>query len=433
MSRTVLDDEEMSMPRSTARSGTSSVRSTSRGGRRPTSAPNRRKQGATSRPSSVKPGATGRLSRLQDINHPGVRPGIPDSLKPKRKTGPPSGKFFTDPENMYAEIQKLKKQVHSLSEERVMLKTRVIRFDYELARKEKEIEDLLKQKSLVDQNGQYAQMRSENNLIKSLKRRVRSLESAVAEKEDDISRLKADARYTRVQELELELKTYYNESRRLQKLLDSQSRDHIMQAASLSQVDKKLENRLQLLQEKNMHHKVVNKNLRHEIMSLQEELERARSQADAGGRYSGGGDRNGEESELISDLRIELRSKDNKIELLELQNNQRINELEVSVRTLVDRTDRSERLLQETAEEKDKLQQLYAAETDITHSLRKEIAAMSQQVEQYQKIVEASDNAAVKEAGVNDSLVYSPGEPASSKKQTTTAAADASDDEASSP
>ena len=110
MSRTVLDDEEMSMPRSTARSGTSSVRSTSRSGRRPTSAPNRRKQGATSRPSSVKPGATGRLSRLQDINHPGVPPGIPDSLKPKRKTGPPSGKFFTDPENMYAEIQKLKKR-----------------------------------------------------------------------------------------------------------------------------------------------------------------------------------------------------------------------------------------------------------------------------------------------------------------------------------
>ena len=47
-------------------------------------------------------------------------------------------------------------------------------------------------------------------LLKNLKAKVATLEKTIAQKDEEIARLKADSRYTRV-ELELELRTYYNE------------------------------------------------------------------------------------------------------------------------------------------------------------------------------------------------------------------------------
>jgi DNA repair exonuclease SbcCD ATPase subunit len=134
---------------------------------------------------------------------------------------------------MYEQIQKLKKAVNDLSEERTQLRSKLIRFDSEITRKEKQMESLLQSKAATDMGagGKFEQIRTENHvrarsrhprheshlggvamqLLKNLKTKVTQLERTIAQKDDEIGKLKSDSRFTRVAELELELRTYYNE------------------------------------------------------------------------------------------------------------------------------------------------------------------------------------------------------------------------------
>ena len=48
-------------------------------------------------------------------------------------------------------------------------------------------------------------------MLKSLKQKVAQLEKTVTQKDEEIAKLRSDSRFTRVAELELELRTYYNE------------------------------------------------------------------------------------------------------------------------------------------------------------------------------------------------------------------------------
>ncbi|KAL9643805.1 hypothetical protein ABK040_013219 [Willaertia magna] len=137
----------------------------------------------------------------------------------KKRTIPTS--FYKDPEGMYMDLQDLKNEITVLKKENQALKTQIHKIEGDKIRKQKQVEELLRAHALVETKGaHYENLFKEVNLVKGLKARIRDLEKTLLEKENEFQRIKLDSRYTRVRELETELKAYYTESRRLQKLVE---------------------------------------------------------------------------------------------------------------------------------------------------------------------------------------------------------------------
>ena len=117
--------------------------------------------------------------------------------------------FFMDQEQMYFEIQNLKKQVTELTEERTMLKSKSQRMENEVGRKEKQIETLLSAKGSMDRGENksvyFDKLRSEAKLIANLKSKNKLLQKKLRETEAKVDDFKADSKYTKLAEKELEV------------------------------------------------------------------------------------------------------------------------------------------------------------------------------------------------------------------------------------
>lgn len=87
---------------------------------------------------------------------------------------------------MYEEIQQLKKKMTELSSDNVRLKTQSLKLEADLARADKQVEELLKSRSVVETGGSVSDRLKENNIVRSLKSHVRQLESSLAEREEEL-------------------------------------------------------------------------------------------------------------------------------------------------------------------------------------------------------------------------------------------------------
>eukprot|EP00698_Gefionella_okellyi_P011121 TRINITY_DN2912_c0_g2_i1.p1 TRINITY_DN2912_c0_g2~~TRINITY_DN2912_c0_g2_i1.p1 ORF type:complete len:751 (+),score=237.26 TRINITY_DN2912_c0_g2_i1:100-2352(+) len=237
-------------------------------GHRPTSATRRplsAKSQRSTEPLSARP-ASSRPSSARPTSARGLADVYGETPRKARAT--PSA-FYVDPETMYEQIQKLKKNVHELTEERTQLRSKIIRFDGEIVRKEKQMENLLQSKSVSEMGGgKFDQLRSEAHLLKNLKRKIADLDKTISQRDDEISRLKNDSKYTRVAELELELRTYYNESKRLQKLLESSAREE----SSIITGGTEADSQIRQLSEKNMQLKGANHKLQLQAEQLEQDM-----------------------------------------------------------------------------------------------------------------------------------------------------------------
>ncbi|KFD71413.1 hypothetical protein M514_07105 [Trichuris suis] len=135
-------------------------------------------------------------------------------------------------ENLQEEAMQLKKKICFLSQENVILSTKVKKQESELRRKENEIEQLLEAQkaSSSRSNGElkfelffsqedFLFIRDGNALlVNSLRQKVVRLERVLRDKEDEIHKLKSNIRSTKLQEAKIEIETLYHEIRRLQSL-----------------------------------------------------------------------------------------------------------------------------------------------------------------------------------------------------------------------
>lgn len=157
--------------------------------------------------------------------------------------------FHKDPEEMYMELQQLKQEVTSLSKDNLKLKTQVQKVEQGREKKEKQVEELLKAHAIVETRGtKYETLFKEVSLMKRLKLKVKELEKDLQQRDEEFNRIRLDSRFTRVKELETEMKTYYSESRRLQTLVDQMQLEREQMMSNLATGTTDPVNTLELLQ-----------------------------------------------------------------------------------------------------------------------------------------------------------------------------------------
>uniref|UniRef100_A0A5S6QPM3 Janus kinase and microtubule-interacting protein C-terminal domain-containing protein n=1 Tax=Trichuris muris TaxID=70415 RepID=A0A5S6QPM3_TRIMR len=136
-------------------------------------------------------------------------------LRPLTSTIHPNNSilFPAGVENLQEETMQLKKKICYLSEENVILNTKVKKLECELRRKENELQELLQ----VQKDGIFPLIHDGNALlVNSLRQKVVRLEQVLRDKEDEVHKLKCNIRSTRLQEANIEIETLYQEIRRLQ-------------------------------------------------------------------------------------------------------------------------------------------------------------------------------------------------------------------------
>eukprot|EP00762_Andalucia_godoyi_P004443 ANDGO_08223.mRNA.1 hypothetical protein TTHERM_00194430 len=279
---------------------------------RPPSAPVQR---SSSRPSSARPtSATSRPSsaslahQLPPSSVPAMRGPSPlknfyeDVSRTQKKRQVPAN-MYQDPETLYMENVNMKKNMRVMEEEVLKLRTKLTKTEGELAKKERMLEEAVSHD--VDDDIQKTSSSSgmsmtlgsaggsgagqgaggaSMHLVKSLKMRVRMLEKSVTEKEEAMQKMKTDIRHTRVRELETELKAYYTESRRLQKIVDelssqlrvvvSHQQSTVAEQTSTLRTTKEQEELIIRLREKNLHLRTLTKNLREDAGLMNNEIDR---------------------------------------------------------------------------------------------------------------------------------------------------------------
>lgn len=217
-----------------------------------------------------------------------------DISKQQRKRTVPNN-FFHDPEGMYEAMAASKRLAKQLEEELTRMKTRVLKAETEAARKDKQLEEILRSRAAAENTGASLPGSSNvvgdaltaQNLVRGLKQRIRQLEKDLGEKETECVRMRQDARHTRVRELETELKAYYTETRRLQKVVDDLSAQMRLMhssagaaagasAAAGAGISASSDQQAALiirLRERNLHLSTVSKTLKADYESLRADME----------------------------------------------------------------------------------------------------------------------------------------------------------------
>jgi len=111
-------------------------------------------------------------------------------------------------ERLYEDTLHLKQNINGLKEENLKLKTKNLNLERENAKLVKAME---KMGSYTTQFGKQP----ESTLIVALKKQVKEQKEELKAKHDEIEAMKRSAKMTRVQEIEIELKTYMDENIRL--------------------------------------------------------------------------------------------------------------------------------------------------------------------------------------------------------------------------
>jgi DNA repair exonuclease SbcCD ATPase subunit len=138
----------------------------------------------------------------------------------------PAASYGKSTEEMYDEIIHLKKILHVTIAERDVYRGKVLRFEKEVLKKDKQIEDLLAAGHVPSRDMTRSLVEKKSSLsstISSLRQQIHSYEAQLKEKEKIIAAMAQDLRSTAMQELEIQANTYYAEIVRLQKIVEKQA------------------------------------------------------------------------------------------------------------------------------------------------------------------------------------------------------------------
>jgi len=133
-----------------------------------------------------------------------------------------------DNEQLVIDIRQLKEKYSLVKQENVFLRTQVQRLASQLRKKDKQMQQILAIKVVDngDTNGQTAllaalrNVRNEMMSISKITSKVRELESTLVRKDEELKKIKSTIKFTNIKELEIESQTYYNEAKRLKKMVD---------------------------------------------------------------------------------------------------------------------------------------------------------------------------------------------------------------------
>eukprot|EP00667_Euglena_gracilis_P002455 EG_transcript_2455 len=256
------------------------------GHRRSESAPRSARHHVAGSAAGVSGAATERAAASSMMNGPGI---LLESYithfdaKFRRRQIPQS---LPEAEALYIQLLELKQRTADLEAENVGLRTVLRKREKEKTQVEKRVEELIANGTVLDNNALRSERAvAEGQLIQNLRGKIRILETNLAVTTEELNRLKLDGKYLRVRELETEVKAYYSEARRLQRILDqmtaSRNKDSEKQA---------MDEALALLQDKEQvivrlrdtiaTLKQTLKQHRQELDRLQEEKERHRHEAE---------------------------------------------------------------------------------------------------------------------------------------------------------
>ena len=163
-------------------------------------------------------------------------------------------KIFIDKEQVFQENLELKLKVHSLSEETLKLRTKIMQIENELSRKE-------------DQN--HWDKPKGSSIVQNLKNTIKDIKLDIQNKDWEISKLKSNLKCSKVYELEAEIQAYIDECTRL--------RHHLEEVIKIRQIPSETENlniqALQFLKKENSSLIQLLNSSKIEIKACKEELE----------------------------------------------------------------------------------------------------------------------------------------------------------------
>lgn len=128
-------------------------------------------------------------------------------MKPKRIT--------MDKERLYEQSLKYKVQMNTYKNENLKLRTRLKFLEKEQLEKEGVIENLVNKNEIttIGRLGSVVnnKKKSDSYLIMALKRQVKELKQSIKEKDDEVATLKKNFKNTKLNELDIELRSYMDE------------------------------------------------------------------------------------------------------------------------------------------------------------------------------------------------------------------------------
>eukprot|EP00960_Hanusia_phi_P039215 753801-Hanusia_phi.AAC.3 len=166
------------------------------------------------RPSTAgarRPNANGRAIATTSRRAAWEKQGGGSSPRPKRQAR--VAEEGLDKETLQHKVKELQRQINMLVDDKTRLQAELVRTQQDFNKVLRENEELFRAKagSAAVKGG------ASSHLVHNMKRRIKELEVAVANKEEEMKKLKMDTRVTRLTELEVERDAFLQEVRRLQR------------------------------------------------------------------------------------------------------------------------------------------------------------------------------------------------------------------------
>lgn len=172
-------------------------------------------------------------------------------------------------EEYYDEVLQLRKQIGALNQENSTIKTKLRRLEEDNQKKEKEISVLLNPGKHEDFHRTLRDHHpSSSAIIHGLKQKILKLETQLKDKENTYNKLKSDLKTTKIEELKVQMETYYQEIVRLQ---NYKSQFQMKETAK----GKSIQSKVKTLSETILHLNQNVEQLQSENQALKKDLENA--------------------------------------------------------------------------------------------------------------------------------------------------------------
>ncbi|XP_013391541.1 IQ domain-containing protein E-like [Lingula anatina] len=198
--------------------------------------------------------------------------------KPRPGGGDPTARAakgtpaYKTPEEYYDEILELRKQIAAISSENSTQKARVRRLEEDNLKKEREIETLLDPSKSEEMRRTLGDRKPDTGaVIHSMKQKVLKLEQQLRDKESNLTKLQADLKTTKVEELRLQMEAFYQEVVRLQ---NTRAAPATQQSSQSSKPGKENPSKIKALNDTILRMNEKNVKLQTENRTLKEDLEK---------------------------------------------------------------------------------------------------------------------------------------------------------------
>lgn len=203
-----------------------------------------------------------------------------------RQTSVPARFTFGHPdaEELALELEQLKKKFSAVKDDNVFLRTQIQRLNSLLRKKDKHIQQVLEIKvnTISDQTtstqftAKLKALKSEMVAISRLSAKNRDLEHDLLKKDEELKLLKASMKFTLIKELQIEAQTFFNEARRMKKMLDARAGSIVKRSAWDGDEDKAESRERDFEREERLQEERESKarlhKLREKMESLQDEM-----------------------------------------------------------------------------------------------------------------------------------------------------------------